>query len=377
MGVETHVAVPTNSGKAIEEWVAAGATVHVSDLRLPLRHLPLLPTAARRARELVAAVRPDLIHSHFVTTTCLLRIALGRRHAVPRIFQVAGPLHLEHWWARWFEIALAGPSDFWIGSSRCINNWYHRSGVPSERLFLSYWGFETRKQSADKTGILRELVAARPGEIIVGNISWMYPPKFFLGQRVGLKCHEDLIEALGCVCRERPNVLGVIVGGAWNGATWYEEKLRRLAYTAAGHRIRFTGPIAGDTAKRAWRDFDLAVHVPLSENCGGVIEPLNAGVPVIASAIGGLPEVIIDGRTGTLVPPRRPRALAKAILEALDRRKQCLEMATEGKRLVDTMFDVERTAEEVYHVYRHLLDPNHPPPAQFDSVQFLSAGFTA
>ncbi|MCW5556031.1 MAG: glycosyltransferase family 4 protein [Verrucomicrobiae bacterium] len=371
MGVETHVAVPTDRGKAIEEWEAAGATVHVADLRLPLRQLPRLALATRRARELVAMVQPDVIHSHFVTTTCLLRIALGRRHTVPRIFQVAGPLHLEHWWTRRFEIGLAGPRDYWVGSSRCINSWYRRSGVPAERIFLSYWGFETRRQVAHETGKLRQAVAARPDEIIVGNVSWMYPPKFFLGQRVGLKCHEDLIEALGYVCRARPNVLGVIVGGAWNGAGWYEQKLKRLADKAAGNRIRFTGPLPGEAAKRAWKDFDLAVHVPLSENCGGVIEPLNAGVPVIASAIGGLPEVVIDGRTGLLIPPRRPYALARAITDALDRKKECLKMAAAGKRLVDTMFDVERTAQEVYQVYRHLLDPRCLAPVPFDSVGFL------
>ena len=375
LGVEVHVALPTDRGRVIEEWRAAGTTVHMADLRLPLGRLRHLPAAIRRARELVAAIQPDLIHSHFVTTTCLLRIALGRRHSVPRIFQVAGPLHLEHWGTRRFEIGLAGPADFWIGSSRCINNWYRRSGVQKERIFLSYWGFETRKEPAHEVGMLRQLIEARAEDIIVGNISWMYPPKWFLGQRVGLKCHEDLIEALRYVCHARPNVLGVIVGGAWDGASWYEQHLKRLAYKAVGNRVRFTGPLAGETAKRAWKDFDLAVHVPLSENCGGVIEPLNAGVPVIASAIGGLPEVVIDGCTGMLVPPRRPRVLARTVLNALDHRKQCLEMATAGKRLVDTMFDVERTAREVYHIYRHVLDSNHPAPEPFDSMNFVNESY--
>ena len=63
-------------------------------------------------------INPDLIHSHFVTTTLMLRLALGRRHKIPRIFQVPGPLHLEHWHTRTLEIASAGKKDFWIGSSQ-------------------------------------------------------------------------------------------------------------------------------------------------------------------------------------------------------------------------------------------------------------------
>ena len=99
------------------------------------------------------------------------------------------------------------------------------------------------------------------------------------------------------------------------------------------------------------------MHVPLSENCVGVIEPLNAEVPVIASSVSGLPEVIIDRRTGWLVPPRRSHLLARAILEVLDHGEEGRRMAVLGKQLVDTMFDVERTGREVYEIYRHVRDP--------------------
>jgi glycosyltransferase involved in cell wall biosynthesis len=322
---------------------------------------------------LVALVKPDLIHSHFVTTTCLLRLALGKRHPTPRIYQVAGPLHLEHWWSRRFELGLAGPADVWIGSSQCISQCYRQSGVPKDKLFLSYYGFETRHPQAPSLGAIRRAAGAQDGDILVGNISWMYPPKVLLGQRVGLKCHEDIIEALCEVTQQRANVLGVFVGGPWNNANWYETKLKRLASKKAGDRIRFTGALLGPTARQAWGDFGLAVHVPLSENCGGVVEPLNARVPVIASAVGGLPEVIFNHRTGLLVTPRQPRILARTILGALDQPDECRRMAELGKRLVDTMFDVERTAREVYAIYCHVLDPIYPAPPPFDSAQFLTS----
>ena len=63
--------------------------------------------------------------------------------------------------------------------------------------------------------------------------------------------------------------------------------------------------------------FDRAVHVPRSENCGGVVEPFSAGVPVIAAAVGGLPEVVIDNVTGRIVRDRSPKVLAQNISQIL------------------------------------------------------------
>jgi glycosyltransferase involved in cell wall biosynthesis len=123
----------------------------------------------------------------------------------------------------------------------------------------------------------------------------------------------------------------------------------------------------------AWGDFDLAVHVPVSENCGGVVEPLLAGVPVVASKVGGLPEVVFDGRTGMLVDPEDPETLALKIEEALDDLPRCREMARRGSRLVATMFDVRRTAKEIAAIYE-FLNMNGALPGEFDSRSFVENG---
>jgi glycosyltransferase involved in cell wall biosynthesis len=112
---------------------------------------------------------------------------------------------------------------------------------------------------------------------------------------------------------------------------------------------------------------DCAVHVPLSENCGGVIEPVCAGVPTVASRVGGLPEVVIDGLTGTLVPPRSPAQLAEATLNVLDDPQRFGEDAQNGRQLASTMFDVRRTAREIHAIYKYLLEPNAGLPLPFDS----------
>ena len=154
---------------------------------------------------------------------------------------------------------------------------------------------------------------------MVGNISWIYRPKYFLGQRVGLKCHEDMIDALRIVISKRRDVIGVLVGAGFRNAdTSYAEGLRKRAERVGEGRILMPGALDHSIVRQAWPDFDCAIHVPLSENTGGVTEPMFAGVPTIASRVGGLQEVIIDGVTGKTVPPRHPEKLADAILEVLE-----------------------------------------------------------
>ena len=369
-GVEIHVALPSMTGMQISAWRSSGAVLHEIPLDFP-RYSPWkLGEVKRRARMLVGEIRPDLIHSHFVGTTSVLRLSLGKQHPIPRLYQVAGPLHLEHSIYRTWELATAGPADYWIASSNYTRSLYESAGIQRDRLFLSYYGARTKTFSSERKGVLREKLRIRDDMLIVGNISYMYPPKYYLGQTVGLKCHEDIIDALGEVTRRRPDVVGVLVGGPWGGALSYEERLRKRAWAVGRDRIRMTGFMPSHEVSLAWPDFDLAIHVPLSENCGGVVEPLLAEVPVIAARTGGLPEVVIDGVTGITVPKRDPDNLANVICDELDDLPRLRSLASRGQRLVRRMFDVKRTSAEIYEIYRHVLDRNHFRPDEFSSKDF-------
>lgn len=370
-GVEVHVALPSRNGAAVRLWKEAGCRMHFADLSLPVSRPWKLAGRRRTLLSLMEQVRPDLIHSHFVSTTLLVRIALGKSHPTPRIFQVPGPLHLEHTLSRYGEMAAAGPGDYWIASSKCIQHLYQNAGVASGRLFLSYYGADETRIEDRTRGFLRKRLRIDPGSLIVGNVSFMYKPKWALGQSRGVKDHETLIEALGQVVRSRANVVGVLIGGAWGGAHSYEQTLRRRAAAAGNGRILMPGAWEHEWVTKAWCGFDCAVHVPLSENCGGVVEPLLAGVPTVAAHIGGLPEVIMDGLTGRLTTAGRPREIAQAVLEVLDNLERHRALAAEGRALVREMFDVRRTAGEVFSVYQHILDPSQPKPAEFDSRSFV------
>jgi Glycosyltransferase Family 4 len=147
LGLELHVALPSLCGANVARWQRAGAVLHVAPTDVNLRAPWSMPAAARKLRDLVSSVRPDVIHSHFFSSTILLRVGLGSGSKIPRLFQVPGPLHMEHGLYRKIEISSATPSDRWIASSRCIFYHYLAAGVTRERLYLSYYGAPMERQS--------------------------------------------------------------------------------------------------------------------------------------------------------------------------------------------------------------------------------------
>jgi glycosyltransferase involved in cell wall biosynthesis len=370
-GVDVHVALPSLEGAAMPEWRRSGAHLHVCPLDLPTRAPWRMADACRAARRLVDAAQPDLIHSHFVGNTLLLRTALGKRHPVPRVFQVPGPLHLEHRPFRALDLASAGPRDYWVGTSQFIVDAYRRAGAPDGRVFLSYHGGSASNPSVERTGWLRRRLGIGDREYVVGNANYMYPPRAWLGQKTGIKCHEQVIDALGMVLKKRSDVAGVLIGGVFGRGHWYEQRLRERARIGGGGRIHMPGYMNGGEIAASWADFDCAVHIPLSENCGGVLEPLLAGVPTIAARVGGLPELVRDGATGKTVRGSDPAELAAAILEVLDRLPEYRALAANGRALAGAMFDVRRTAGEVLAIYRHMLNSACPPPSPFDGAALL------
>jgi glycosyltransferase involved in cell wall biosynthesis len=374
LGVEVHVALPSAEGPSIRLWQEAKAQIHVAALDFPQACPWALPAVCARARALAAAVKPEIIHIHHVGPTLVMRHALGKQHPTPRIFQVPGPLHLEHRLFRNWDLASAGPRDVWVASSQCIKRHYLQAGVEAGKLFLSYYGFRPSAFGERRTHCLRRRLGISPDTFVAGNISYIYGPKYYLGQRAGLKRHEDLIAALGLVLRQRSDVIGILAGGPWGGAEHYHDRLRRLAESVGKGRILMPGHWSPAEVREYWPDFDCAMHVPISENCGGVVEPLAAGVPTIAGMVGGLPEVVMDGLTGILVPIGNPEMLAAALLKVIADPGRYRAMAQLGGRLVGEMFDVRRTAREIYEVYCHILDPGQPPPAEFDGRALVECG---
>ncbi|HEX5422740.1 MAG TPA: glycosyltransferase family 4 protein [Candidatus Acidoferrales bacterium] len=348
MGIDVEVALPSDTEGLAPRYREAGIKVVAVDLDFPARRPWELPSVLRRCRQLVERVQPDLIHTHHVGTTLALRLALGKDSPTPRLFQVAGPLHLESPFFANLDMRTAGPRDHWIATCQWTWRKYLSLGVEPERVSLSYAGIEVTPFGTARNGRLRAELGMASDTPLVGMVAYMYGPKWFLGQRRGLKGHEDFISALNLARRELPQIKGVIVGGAWD-ARWYEERLRRYGQTICNGSLAFLGTRAD--VPELYPDLDLAVVPSHSENCGGAVEPLLSGVPVVATDVGGLPDLIRDGKTGWLVPPRNPVALAHSIVEVLRNKPEAKRRASAGMSLALQLFDVQRTAHDVVDTY--------------------------
>jgi len=337
----------------VGQYASVGATEHLLQTDFPIRAPWKFPLLSSRFKTLVQTIQPDIIHSHFVGTTLSMRLALGRGKTIPRVFQVPGPLHLEHPFFRFAELTTSGPSDYWIGSCRWTCDCYEKSGINRQRIYLSHYGTDIDTYSPQTPGRLRKELGLDPDCKIVGMVAYLYAPKRYLGQKRGLKGHEDLIDAIK-ICLDRNSQLRcVIVGGAWNNATSYEHSVRNYARKQCGDRVVFLG--TRYDVPDIYADIDVVVHPSHSENVGGAVESCLLGVPTIATRVGGFPDLIRDGETGWLVPAKEPEVLAATILDVLGNKSEAQRRALAGQLLARELFDVRKTAAGIKSIYEQIL----------------------
>ncbi len=129
--------------------------------------------------------------------------------------------------------------------------------------------------------------------------------------RKGLHVLIDAFEQLAAV---HP-ALRLLIVGTWEWAPDYvAEQRARCADLVANGRIVFTGPVDRKSLVDAFRAADIFVLPSFSESAPMVIsQAMCAGLPIVASAVGGIPEMIEDGATGVLVPPGETAPLAEAL----------------------------------------------------------------
>ena len=354
LGIEVVVALPSDTEGLAPKYRQAGATVVRANVDFPAREPWRIPTTLRACRQLVADVRPDLIHTHHVGTTFIARLALGKNSPIPRIFGVTGTLHLEHSVFVQLDTRLAGPRDYWIATCQWTQRKYETLGIPTDRVFLAYLGTDVKNYPCNRTGILRNEFQIPADVPLVGMVSLLYAPKWYLGSARGHKGHEDFIIALARLREERPDVRGIMIGGTWGGGHWYEDRVRSFGKTTCNGGLQFTGTRSDIPA--IYPDLDLAVVPTYSDGLAySVVEPLLGGVPVVATNAGGIPDLVRDGDTGWLVPVGNPSALARAMREALDNPTEARRRAVQGSKLARDLIDLEKTGQEVALTYDKIL----------------------
>ena len=175
----------------------------------------------------------------------------------------------------------------------------------------------------------------------------------FVGRLVTRKGVKYLIEAFHKVCRSIPHDLVIVGNGPERGRL--EELATNLGLT---DRVRFTGTISDDALNQYYASCSFLVLPAVFDEKGdteglGVVllEAMSCGKPVIASEVGGITDIVVDGENGLLVPPGDPNALAVAIRKLAKDRKLRRELGRFGRKTVDEKFNWDRIVGDLIKLY--------------------------
>ena len=167
----------------------------------------------------------------------------------------------------------------------------------------------------------------------------------------GSKGHNVFLDAARAVLTAAPETRFLIVGDG----VGFEDVKGRVRQLGLEARVHLTGFRRDIPEVMAALDV-LALPSIRSEAIPQVIpQALAVGTPVVASTVGGSPELIRDGENGRLVPPADPAALAAAILELLREPERARAMARAGQVMVQARYTIDATMARTTAVYRELL----------------------
>lgn len=190
----------------------------------------------------------------------------------------------------------------------------------------------------------------------------------FVGRLEKRKGVHILIKSIPYVLKEIPNVTFILIGRdtfinpdyiSFDGQEKYSFKTQLIKNIPDQFQqnVRFLGHVDNSELSKYFRSCNIFVGPSLYESFGFIyIEAMSYGKPVIGCKVGGIPEVMVDQKTGFLVPPGDPIALAKAIIFLLRNKQYREEMGRAARRHVEMNFTRELMCKNTLRAYRKVLN---------------------
>lgn len=320
----------------------------LADTRNPIRLISYLAETCISSVWLAAIARRneiDLIHTH--TTRAHLYGALASRLVgIPVIVEHHDfPSHkLIDVMLRWIFRHMAKKV---IINSRAIGEPYQDDPRIASKLALVYPPIELDRFNAKCSGrAVKEQFGLDGGCVVVGQVGRIHEEK-------GL---HYLVQAAAQLVGQAPHLRFLIVGDdATSENPGYLRRVKRqIADLGLARHFVFSG--FRDDIPEVLTAIDLLVLPSDKEPFGKtLVEAMAMGKPVVATSAGGVPEIVIDGETGLLVPPRKPDALAMAMMRLLRDGEKAKQMGRRGRQRVRDMFSVRKYADGVTAAYRAVL----------------------
>ncbi len=229
------------------------------------------------------------------------------------------------------------------------------NSAAAERELLDRFGVPANKVVSVGTGVdLRRIADARVGEGLAGELGIAGRTVVGIVAKLSpVKGHEHFLRAAAGIAKARDDVAFLVVGDGPR-KEMLTEMAKELEIEDA---VVFAG--ARDDVPSLLKLMDVFVLSSLSEGSpNAVLEAMAAGLPVIATDVGGLPDIVIDGESGILVPPGDSEALEKAIMELLKDPERAAAMGRVGLANAADKHDIEKVVRRVEGIMDRLLGPS-------------------
>jgi len=330
-----HVVVVTRPS---DIWTAKCGAAGIPHAALSMRHALDLRGVLGLA-QLLREHRIQLVHCHKGKARTLALLA-GLVTRIPVLILNRGvsfPLD------RWNRLGYTTPRvTAVVAVCESIKRRLVATGVPADKIEVIYSGTDLARfhPGVDGTRVRREL-ALTAGEVLVtqiGTRSW--------------RGNDDVLDAMVRVHRDAPHARLLFVGAPPARIVSLGDKARARGLggvvTVLGHREDVPEILAAS---------DLVVDASYAGLglTGSIREALAVETPVVATDLEGMPELIADGETGLLVPPRNPEALGQAILRMLENPARAKAMARAGRKRVEAQLSLTVKLDRTEALYARLV----------------------
>jgi sugar transferase (PEP-CTERM/EpsH1 system associated) len=311
----------TTKGEAAEEIESLGWPVTALDQPPGIE----LATSVRLAK-LFRRLRPSVVHTHN-TKPLLYAVPVAHLLGVPTIIHTR---HGQCHGATRRQSFMFNLASSWVDNIVSVSDDSTRlaqqQGLPREKLATIHNGIDL--------SMFPQAGPARAG------------PALYVGRLSPEKDLVTLLQAAAIVASQDPSFRLNLAGAG----TILPDLQSMTAQLGITDRVAFLGQTKNVAAALAGAS--LFVLSSLTEGISlAVLEAMACGLPVVATAVGGNVEIVVDGETGLLVPPSSPAALAEAILKLHRQPDLALRMGQAGRKRVETQFDSRKMVERYESLY--------------------------
>lgn len=293
-----------------------------------------------KLRRLFREWRPDIVHMHtsHAHTLGVLALAFGAPGKAVVSRRVDFSIYRNFLRTSWFKYRFG--VDRYVAISHGIKRQMVKDGIPADRIEVVHSGVDPARFAGVEPHDFHAEWELPPGAPIIGDVAafgWH-------------KAQEVLVRATPKILERHPEARVFLIGdGECRPAVAAEAERLGVA-----DRIIFTG-FRTDVPSLI-RGMDCFVMCSVLEGlCTSLIDALALGCPAVGSAVGGIPEVLVDGETGLTVPPRDPDALAAAVSRVLSEPDLRAGLIERGRRHMQEKFTVDTMVDGNLSVYERLL----------------------